>query len=234
MIGFATITSKYDPDKQSSFSLALWVTKMKILNLLSMDFCQKEISGIHFDLPGIELKEPPNTVCYRSLHQNRSYLFISQILTIRTPHAMHFEAKSARCWKYSREDPLAHSLPGSVFHPSRNAVVTGLKFINVLCTQSESKLPIPKENNKKHQLILPKGRIGFSPLDMSDNDETKYQVRDHFEPTNAILLTNEQYNDCFLIHSTIPSPSSEEFLQIVYGNENLIVRRRIVSPQTIK
>ena len=25
-------------------------------NLLGMDFCQKQVSGIHFDLPGIEIK----------------------------------------------------------------------------------------------------------------------------------------------------------------------------------
>ena len=85
---------------------------MKTQNLLGMDFRQKQVSGIHFDLPGIELKEAPNTVCYGSLHQNKSYSFISHILTIRTPHEMHIETKSARCWKYSPEDPHAHFPPG--------------------------------------------------------------------------------------------------------------------------
>ena len=107
-----------------------------------MDFCQKQVSGIHFDLPGIERKEPPNNVCYGSLHQNKLYPFFLQILTIRTPHAMHIEAKSARCRKDSPEDHCAHFPPGSTFHPIRNVVATGLNFVNVLCTQSESKLPI--------------------------------------------------------------------------------------------
>ena len=121
------------------------ITQMKTQNLLGMDFCQKQVSGIHFDLPGIELKEPPNTVCYGSHHQNKSHPFISQILTIRTPHAMHIEAKSARCWKYSPEDPRAHFPPGSFFHPNRNAVTTRLSFVKVLCTQSETKLPMLME-----------------------------------------------------------------------------------------
>ena len=56
------------------------------------------------------------------------------------------------------------------------------------------------ENDKNHQITLPKGRIGFSLLDVSDNDEPKYQVRDPYELTNAILSTYEQYNDCFLLH----------------------------------
>ena len=43
--------------------------------------------------------------------------------------------------------------------------------------------------------------------------------------TNAILSTNEQYNDCFLLHSTIPSQLPEEFLQIVFGNENSILQQ---------
>ena len=130
---------------------------MKTQSLLGMDFCQKHVSGILFGLLGIELKEPPNTVCYGCLYQKKSYLFISQILTIRIPHAMHIEAKSARCWKYSPEDPHAHFPPGSTFHPNRNAVATGLSFVNVLCTQSESKLPILMETNKTHQITLPKG-----------------------------------------------------------------------------
>ena len=223
MIGFATLTSSYDPDGQSSFPLTFWITELKTQNLLGMDFCQKQVPGIHFDLPGIELKEPPNTVCYGSLHQNKSYSFISQILTIQTAHAMHIEAKSARCWKYSPEDPHAHFPPGSTFHPNRNAVATALSFVNVLCTQLGSKLPIVMETNKNHQSTLPKGRIGFSSLDVSDKDEPKYQIRDPYELTNAILPMSEQYNVCFLLHSTIPSQLPDEFLQIIYGNENSIL-----------
>ena len=225
MIGLATLTFSYDPDGQFSFPLTVWITGMKTQNLLGMDFCQKQVSGIHFDLPGIELKEPPNTVCYESLHRNKAYPFISRTLTIRTPHAMHIDATSARCWKYSPEDPHAHFPPGSTFQPNRNAVSTGLSFVNVLCTQSESKLPILMENNKNHQITLPKGRIGFSSLDICDKDEPKYQIRDPYELTNAILATDEQYNDCFLLHSTIPSQLPDEFLQIVYGNENSILQQ---------
>ena len=80
--------------------------------------------------------------------RKKSYPFISQIPTFRTPHAMHTEAKSARCWMFSPEDPHAHFPHGSTFHPNRNAVVTVLSFVNVLSTQSESKLPILIENNK--------------------------------------------------------------------------------------
>ena len=225
MIDFATLLFSYDPDGQFSFPLTVWITKMKTQNLLGMDFCQKQVSGIHFDLPGIEHKEPPSTVCYGSLHQNKSYPFISQILTIRTPHAMHIETKSARCWNYSPEDPHAHFPPGSTFHPNRNAFATGLSFVNVLCTQSESKLPILMENNNNHQINLPKGRIGFSSIDVSDKDEPKYQIRDPYELTNATLSTNEQNNDCFLLHSTSPSQFPDEFLQIVYGNKNSILEQ---------
>ena len=171
MTGFATITFSYDTDRQFSFPLTVWITEMKTQNLPGIDFCQKHVSGIHFDLTGIALKEPPNTVCYGSVHQNKSYPFISQILTIRTPHAMHIEAKSARCWKYSPEDPDSPFPPGSTFHLNRNAVATGLSFVNVLCTQSESKLPILMENNKNHKITLPKIRIGFSSIDVSDKDE---------------------------------------------------------------
>ena len=116
------------------FPLTAWITKMKTQNLLEMDFFRKQVSGVHFDLPGIELKEPPNTVCYGSLHQNSFYPSIPQILTIRTPHAMHIETKSARCWRNSPKDPHAHLPPGSTFQPNRNAFATELSFVNVLCT----------------------------------------------------------------------------------------------------
>ena len=186
-IGFATLTLSYDPDGHFSFPLTVSTTEMKTQNILGMDFCQKQVSGILFDLPGNELKEPRSTVSCGSLHQNKSYFFFSQILILRTLHAMHIEAKSARCWKYSPEDPHAHFPPGSTFHPNRHAVATGLSFVNVLFTQSESKLLIVKENNKNHQITLPKGRIGFSSLDVSDIDQPKYQTRDLHELKNAIL-----------------------------------------------
>ena len=57
MVGYATITFCYDPDSQFVFPLTVWITEMKTQNLLGMDFCQKQVSGIHFDLPGIELKK---------------------------------------------------------------------------------------------------------------------------------------------------------------------------------
>ena len=81
------------------------------------------------------------------------------------------------------------------------------------------------ENNKNHQITLPKGRIGFSSLDISDKDEPRYQIRDPYELKNAIVSTNERYNDGFLQHSTIPSQLPDEFLQIVYGNENSILQQ---------
>ena len=49
MIGFATLTFTYDPDGHFSFPLTVWITEMKTQNLLGMDFCQKQVSGIHFD-----------------------------------------------------------------------------------------------------------------------------------------------------------------------------------------
>ena len=57
MVGYATITFCYDPDGQFVFPLTVWITEVKTQNLLVMDFCQKQVSGIHFGLPGIELKK---------------------------------------------------------------------------------------------------------------------------------------------------------------------------------
>ena len=49
MIAFATLTFSYDPDGQFSFSLTVWITEMKTQNLLGLDFCHRQVSGIHFD-----------------------------------------------------------------------------------------------------------------------------------------------------------------------------------------
>ena len=81
------------------------------------------------------------------------------------------------------------------------------------------------ENNKNDQITLPKGRIGFSSLEVLDQEEPKYKIRSPYELTNAIIATDERYNDCFLLHSTIPAQSSDEFLQIVYGTETSIIQQ---------
>ena len=70
---------------------------MRTQNLLGMDFCQNQASGIHFDLPGIELRQPPKTFCYGSIHQNKTFLHVSRISTVRLPYTMHIDAKSAKC-----------------------------------------------------------------------------------------------------------------------------------------
>ena len=138
---------------------------------------------------------------------------------------MCIDAKSARCWKYSAAENHTHFPLGSSFQPNQNAVATGLSFINTLCTRSENSLPILMENIKNHQISLPKGRIGFSSLNLVDRDEPKYQIHSPYELTNAIISTDERYNDCFLLHSTVPAQSSDRFIQIIYGTEHSIIQQ---------
>ena len=117
-IDYATITFNYDPDGQFIFPLTVWITEMRTQNLLGMDFCQKHVSGIHFDLSGIEIKNPPKSICYGSFHQTKSYPHLLQILTFRTPYTMCIDVKSARCWKYSPTDSRLRFPPGSIFQPN--------------------------------------------------------------------------------------------------------------------
>ena len=219
MIGYATITFSYDPDGQFIFPQTVWITEMRTQNLLGMDFCRKQVSGILFDLPWIEIKNLSKSICYGSFHRNNSYPHLSQFLTIRTPYTMYVDAKSARCWKYSPTDTQILFPPGSTFQPNRTAVATGLSFINTLCTRYECNLPILMENKKNHQITLAKERFRFSSINVVDRDEPKYQIRRPYELTNAIISTDERYNDCFLLHSTVPAQSSDELLLIIYGTE---------------
>ena len=69
MIGHATIEFSYDPNREYFFPFTLWVTEMTTQNLLGMDFCQIQAYGTHFDLFGIELRQPPKNFCHGSLHQ---------------------------------------------------------------------------------------------------------------------------------------------------------------------
>ena len=55
MIGYATMTFSYDPDEQITLPPAVWITDMRTQNLLGLDFCQKQVSGNDFYLPGIEI-----------------------------------------------------------------------------------------------------------------------------------------------------------------------------------
>ena len=134
MIGYATIPFSCDPDGQSFFPLTVRITEMRTQNLRGKDFCQKQVSGIHFDLPGKEIKNPPKSICYGSFHQNKSYPQLSQNFNITTPYTMHIDAKSVRCWNFSPADTHAHLPPGSTFQLNRHAVATGFSFINTLRT----------------------------------------------------------------------------------------------------
>ena len=204
MIGYATIEFSYDPIGEYSFPLTVWRTEMETQNIPGMEFCQNQASRIHFDLSTIELRQPPKTFFYGSLYQNKTFPNVFRILTVLLLYTMHADAKRARCWKYSPGDPKYFFLPGSNFQPNRETVSTGLIFVNIICTQPEPTLPKLIENNKNHQITLPKGRIGFCSLDVSDKEEAKYQIRNPYELTNAIVTTDEKYNDCFLSQSRFP------------------------------
>ena len=52
MISFATLIFSYDPDGQ----ITVWITEKKAQKLLGMDFCQKQVSGIHFFYLELSLK----------------------------------------------------------------------------------------------------------------------------------------------------------------------------------
>ena len=81
------------------------------------------------------------------------------------------------------------------------------------------------EKNKNHQVTLSRRGIGFSSLDVVDRDEPKYQIRSPYELKNAITSTDEQYNDCFLLHSTVRAQSGDGSLQIIYGIEDSIFQQ---------
>ena len=186
---------------------------MRTQNLLGRDFCQNQASEIYFDPLGFELRQPPKTFCYGSLHQNKTLPYVSRILTVRLPYTMYVDAKSTRCWKYSPGDPKSLFSPGSTFQPNRDAVSTGLGFFSILCTQPEPTLPTLIENNKNHQITLPKGRIGFSSLDVADREEPKHQIRNPYELTSAKITTDDKYNDCFLLHLLILAQSPDDCLK---------------------
>ena len=155
IIGYATKEFSYDPNGEYSFHLIVWITEMRTQNLFGMDVCQNQASGIHFDLPGIELLQPPKTFCYGNLHKNKTFPYVSRILTVRLPYTMHVDAKSTRFWKYSPGDPKSLFPPGSTFQPNREALCTGLNFVNIICTQHEPTVPILMEKNKNLQITVP-------------------------------------------------------------------------------
>ena len=107
--------------------------------------------------------------------------------------------------------------PASTFQQNRETLSTGPIFVNIICTHPETTLPILIENNKNHQITLPVGRIGFSSLDVTDKEEPKYQIRNPYELTDSIITTDDKYNDCFFLYSTIPAQSPDDCLQIFHG-----------------
>ena len=224
MVGHATITFCYDPDGHFVFPLTVWITELETQNPW-IGLLPKTSIWVPLWLAGTELKNPPNSLFYGCFHQNNFYPHLSQILTVHLTYTMHIDAKSARCWKYSPYDSQLHVPPGSYFQLNRQAVSTRLSFINTLCTRSGKHLPLLMENNKKHQITFPRGRIGFSCLEVLDREEPKDQIRSPCELTNAINATGERYKDCLFLHSTIPAQSGNEFLQIVYENENSIIQQ---------
>ena len=118
MIGYATIEFSYDPNGENTFPLTVWITEMRTQNLLGMDFCQSQAAGILFDLPGIELRQPPKTFCYGSLHQNKTFPYVSRILTVRLPYTIHVTLKAPDAGKTHLKTQNLSSLLHLLFNPT--------------------------------------------------------------------------------------------------------------------
>ena len=124
----------------------------------------------------------------------KPYTFVSRTHTIKLHNQIHIDAKTSRVWIHTSEDRSKNFPPGTTFVPHRHSVKTGIDFVNILCTQSKTYLPILMENNKNHQITLNKRVIGYSSLDISHRDRLKCQVRDCVQMVNSILTQNNQYN----------------------------------------
>ena len=223
MLGHTTLNFSFDSDGQHCFQLQLWITETKTANLLGIEFCRKYISKLHFDIPALELKDTPNTICYGSLCATKPYPYLSLIRAIRIPHQIHIDAKTSRVYKYQPEDEQTNFASGTTFIPHQKVANSGLDFVNVLCTQSEQYLPILMENNKNHQITLDKGILGYSSLDILDFERPKYQIKDCVKMVDCILSENDQYNECFLLHSTLPhEPDFRDGIRIIIGNDDTI------------
>ena len=153
----------------------------------------------------------------------KSYLFVSKIHSIRTPHQIHIDAKTSRVWKYSSENQRQSFLPGTTFVPHRHSVKSGLDFVNAQWTQSQNYLPALMGNNRNNQITLNKVVIGYSSPDISDYDRPKYQIEDCVQMVNSILTEDDQYNECFFFHSTVPYESDLQYkIQILIGNDETV------------
>ena len=223
MIGHTTLSFSFDSDGEHQFELRFWITETQTSNLLGIELCRQYVSKMLFEISAIELKNTANAMCYGYMCSTKPYPFVSKIHTIRTPHQIHVDAKTSRDWKCSSEDKSKIFPPGTTFVPHRHYVKSGLDFVNVLCTQSEDYLPILMEDNRNHQITLNKGVFRYSSLDISDRDRPKYQIRDCVQMANSNLSENDQYKECFLLHSTVPcEPDLQDKIQTLNGNNETI------------
>ena len=128
MINYATIFFCCEPHENFIFPLIVWINVLKTGIPFRKDFWQTQVSGLHFYLFGLRIlnreKEPWSVIFNGSLHQNKPYPQLCQIVTMRIPITMCIEAKSIRCWNYSPQYLDTHFQPSYTFQPSRHAVAT--------------------------------------------------------------------------------------------------------------
>ena len=123
MLGSRTSTFSFDSDGLHPVELKFWIKEAKTPNLLGIDFCRELVSKFHFDLPAIEFKESPNTICYGNLCATKLFPYVSKVETIRTDNPICIDTKTTRPHKNSRENNR-HFAPGTSFTPHKNEVKT--------------------------------------------------------------------------------------------------------------
>ena len=143
------------------------------------------------------------------------------ITTVWIPHRIHVDAKTSCVYKYRPEGEQTTFAPGTTFIPHQKVANTGLDFVNILRAQSEEYLNILMEYNKNHQINLDKGILGYSAFNILDFERPKHQIKVCVKIVNCILSENDQYNECFLLQSTLPHETDFQYgIRIINGNDD--------------
>ena len=197
ILGSIVLKSSFDIEGQYEVEHRILVSEKNGAkhNILGMDFLQSCSNNIDLTTPEMDLKNHPGVSAKLFTFQSKSFPYIGIFNQVCLDNVIEIKLLTTRIITVH---PPNYKIPkGTSFVLSEKITAKGVHSYNVFCSQDEKGLPVMLNNPGHRKVVLAKGYIGHTILDIDYEQFVQFSVFDNIAFIDLILKNDADINHLF-------------------------------------
>ena len=197
ILGSIVLKSSFDIEGQYEVEQRILVSEKNGAkhNILGMDFLQSCSNNIDLTTPKMDLKVHPGVSAKLFTFQSKSFPYIGIFNQVCLDNVIEIAPLTTRIITVH---PPNYKIPkGTSFVLSEKITAKGVHSYNVFCSQDEKELPVMLNNPGHRKVVLGKGYIGHTILDIDYEQFVQFSVFDNIAFIDLILKNDADINHLF-------------------------------------